>query len=146
VVNLSQAESEKIMYDGKKIIPGLILFLVLLTYPIWHNTVSGKTSYVPKPELPTDKAKKECVEPKTFIRVNHKTLLEDWKFSVVRKGVRIYTASNKKTYTMDLNRTCMNCHTDKTKFCDQCHTYMGVTNKCWDCHIYPKEVKEGRLK
>ena len=35
----------------------------------------------------------------------------------------------------------MNCHTDKTKFCDQCHNYAGVTNKCWDCHIYPKQVK-----
>jgi hypothetical protein len=128
------------MYDGKKIILGLILFLGLLAYPIWHNTVSGKTSYVPKPELPTDKAKKECVEPKTFIRVNHKTLLEDWKFSVVRNGIRTYQASNKKAYTISLNRTCMNCHTDKAKFCDQCHTYMGVTNKCWDCHIYPKQM------
>ena len=133
------------MYDKSKIIPALVIFLGLATYPIWYNTVSGKTSYVPKPELPTDKAKKECVEPKTFIRVNHKTLLEDWKFSVVRNGIRTYQASNKKAYTISLNRTCMNCHTDKTKFCDQCHTYMGVTNKCWDCHIYPKQLSPGPL-
>ncbi len=134
----------KTMYDGKKIIPGLIVFLGLVTSPLWYNAVSGKMSYIPKPEKPADK--KECVEPTAFIRVNHKNLLEDWKESAVRKGVRIYTASNKKTYAMDLNRTCMSCHRDKTKFCDQCHNYAGVTNKCWDCHIYPKEVKEGRLK
>jgi len=127
------------MYDGKKIIPGLVIFLGLVTAPLWYNAASGKMSYVPKPEIPADK--KECIESKTFIRVNHKNLLDDWKTSVVRNGARIYHASNKKTYNMSLTRTCMNCHKDKTKFCDQCHTYMGVTNKCWDCHIYPKEIK-----
>jgi hypothetical protein len=130
------------MYDGKKIILGLIIFLGLITYPIWHNTVSGKARYVPKPELPADKTKKECVESKAFIRVNHKQLLEDWKTSVVRNGLTTYQATNNKKYIMSLNRTCMNCHTDKIKFCDQCHTYMGVTNKCWDCHIFPKEIKK----
>jgi hypothetical protein len=133
------------MYDGKKIIIGLIIFLGLVTIPIWYNAASGKISYVPKPELPADKTKKECVEPKNFIRVNHKQFLEDWKASVVREGGRTYQASNKKKYTMSLNRTCMSCHTDKTKFCDQCHNYMGVTNKCWDCHIYPKQLSPGPL-
>jgi hypothetical protein len=130
----------KTMYDGKKIIPGLIIFLGIITSPFWYNAVSGKTGYVPKPEIPADK--KECVEPRATIRINHKDLLDAWMQSVVRRGDRIYRASNGKTYTMDLNRTCMNCHRDKTKFCDQCHNYAGVTNKCWDCHIYPKQVKE----
>ena len=127
------------MYDGGKIISGLIIFLGLITAPLWFNAASGKMGYAPKPEIPADK--KECVEPKAFIRVNHKTLLEDWKTSVVRNGATTYLASNKRKYNMSLTRTCMNCHRDKTKFCDQCHTYMGVTNKCWDCHIYPQEIK-----
>jgi hypothetical protein len=33
----------------------------------------------------------------------------------------------------------MECHSNKTKFCDQCHNYMGVAPYCWDCHIAPKE-------
>jgi hypothetical protein len=131
------------MYDGNKIIPGLIIFLGLVTSPLWYNAASGKMSYVPKPEIPSDK--KECVESKAFIRVNHKNILDDWKTTVVRNGARIYQASNKKTYNMSLTRTCMNCHKDKTKFCDQCHTYMGVTNKCWDCHIYPKELRRDKV-
>lgn len=129
-----------ILYDGKKIIPGLIVFLGLVTYPVWHNLASGKINYVPKPKLPADK--KECVEPKEVIRINHKTLLEDWRNSVVRNAGKTYVAYNKKTYTMSLNRTCMNCHKDKAEFCDQCHNYTGVTNKCWDCHIYPKQLEE----
>ena len=127
------------MYDKSKIIPGLIIFLALVTSPLWYNAASGKTDYAPKLELPADKDKKECVEPKAFIRANHKTLLEDWRTAVVRNGWRNYRATNQKTYLISLNRTCMNCHTDKTKFCDQCHNFMGVTNKCWDCHIYPKQ-------
>lgn len=128
-------------FDSQKIIPGLLLFVGLVTYPIWHNTVSGKATYVPKLEIPKDR--KECIEPKEFIRINHKNILEDWRVSVVRNGKRVYQARNQKQYTMSLNRTCMECHRDKTKFCDQCHTYMGVTNKCWDCHLYPKEVEKG---
>ncbi len=130
------------LYDGKKIIPGLVLFLGLFTFPLWHNLASGKMDYVPKLKLPTDKDKKECVEPKDVIRVRHKTLLEDWRNSVVRNAGKTYVASNKKKYTMSLNRTCMNCHRDKAEFCDQCHNYAGVTNKCWDCHVYPKQLEE----
>jgi hypothetical protein len=129
------------MYDGKKIIPSLIIFLGLVTSPFWYNATSGKTGYIPKPKISPDK--KECVEPKNYIRINHKSLLDAWKESVVRKAGTIYVASNKKKYTMSLNRTCMNCHKDKAEFCDQCHNYMGVTNKCWDCHIYPKQLEKG---
>jgi hypothetical protein len=82
------------------------------------------------------------VESRDYIRVNHKNLLEDWRESVVRKGGTTYIAANKKRYVMSLNRTCMNCHKDKAEFCDQCHNYMGVTNKCWDCHMYPKELQK----
>jgi hypothetical protein len=127
------------MYDKSKIIPGLLIFLGLVAFPILHNTVSGKAEYIPKTEIPKDK--KECIESKAFIRVNHKNLLEDWKASVVRGGLRVYQATNQKKYIMSLNRTCMDCHRDRTKFCDQCHNYMGVTNKCWDCHLYPKELE-----
>lgn len=129
------------MYDGSKIIPGLLLFVGLVTYPIWHNKVNGKSGYIPKPKIPAER--KECVEPKAFIRIYHKDLLEDWRTSVVRKGIRIYRAGNNKTYTMSLNKTCMDCHKDKAEFCDQCHNYLGISNKCWDCHMYPKEMKQG---
>lgn len=128
------------MRDGKKIIPCLLIFLTVTAYPFLHNSVSEKTGYVAlKPELPKDE--KECVEPKEVIRINHKDLLDQWKTSVVRNGVRIYEAKNKRRYLISLNCTCMRCHADKTKFCDRCHEYMAVTNnKCWDCHMSPKQV------
>ncbi len=65
-------------------------------------------SYVPKPKAPT---RQEGVRGgEEYIRVNHKNLLEDWKNRLSGRAARIYLASNKKTYTMSLNLTCMNCH------------------------------------
>jgi hypothetical protein len=69
---------ESKMYDKSKIIPGLIIFLALVTSPLWYNAASGKTSYAPKLELPVDKDKKECVEPKAFIG---STTLLRWRIS-----------------------------------------------------------------
>ncbi len=131
------------MYDGKKIISGLMIFFGLITLPLWYNAASGKADYVPKPKLPADK--KECVEPKNDIRIIHKDLLADWREAVVRQGGTTYIASNHKRYAMSLNRTCMSCHRDKGEFCDECHNFMGVTNKCWDCHIFPKQLEKGQL-
>ncbi len=127
-----------IMHDSGKIVAGLIIFLAIVTYPAWHNAMNGKAGYIPAPKAPPDK--KECIEPKQVIRIIHKDLLADWKESVVRKGIRTYLAGDMKSYTMSLTGTCMNCHKDKAEFCDRCHNYMGVQPRCWDCHVYPKEV------
>jgi len=40
---------------------------------------------------------------------------------------------------MSLQNTCMECHSNKSKFCDQCHTYAAVNPFCWECHIQPEE-------
>jgi hypothetical protein len=131
------------MYDGNKIIPGILIFLILITLPIWYNAFTGKTGYMPKPKIEPKilAEKKQCIEPKDYIRVKHMDLLKDWRESVVRSNNRVYIASDKKRYNMSLTKTCMNCHTNKLdEFCNQCHNYMGVTNNCWDCHTYQKEM------
>jgi hypothetical protein len=127
------------MHDAGKIILGLIVFLSVVTYPIWHNAASGKAGFVPVLKTPPDK--KDCIEPRQVIRVSHKDLLADWKESVVRKGMRTYLSRDMKTFTMSLSGTCMNCHRDKAEFCDRCHNYVGVEPRCWDCHVYPKEIE-----
>ena len=29
---------------------------------------------------------------------------------------------------------CLDCHKNKSNFCDKCHDYMGVKPYCWECH------------
>lgn len=135
------------IYDGKYIIAGLIVFIGLATFPIWFN--HGKAAPPPVPSLDTPvinkMAQKQCVLPKEEMITGHMQLLNDWRTDVVRNGKRLYTAKDGKTYQMSLQNECVRCHTNKSQFCDTCHTYAGLntvsTPYCWTCHVAPKENK-----
>ncbi|MGD8520793.1 MAG: sulfate reduction electron transfer complex DsrMKJOP subunit DsrJ [Desulfobacterales bacterium] len=127
------------MSDKKYIILGLIIFVVIVTFPLWYNR--GKAA--PAPDLIlTEKAKaaKVCVRSTDYMKAEHMQLLDVWRDSVVRRGARIYVSSDGKEYNMSLSNTCLDCHSNKAEFCDRCHNYASVRPYCWDCHIdNPKE-------
>jgi len=132
------------MYNGGKIIAGLIVFIGLFTFPVFYNM--GKTSKMPEPKLDTPaimelpEAERKCVESKEYMRANHMQLLNDWRDQVVREGDLEYVSTTGKKYIMSLQNTCMHCHSNKKEFCDKCHTYANVADPyCWTCHISPKE-------
>ena len=132
------------MYDGWKIIIGLIIFLGIATFPFLYDV--GKASIPPPdPKIDTPEiqkmAVKKCVESKSFMKAEHMVMINDWRDEVVRNGNRLYTSTDGQQYAMSLQNTCMKCHSNKTKFCDECHNYVGVKPYCWDCHIAPKEEK-----
>lgn len=126
------------MYDRGKIITGLVVGLGLFLFPFYYN--AGEAKKVPEAVL-TEKAKeaKQCIEPRAYMRTDHMKMLDTWREKVVRDAQRYYKSSENKTYLVSLQVTCMECHSNKTKFCDQCHNYLGVAPYCWDCHIAPKE-------
>ena len=128
------------MYDGGKIIIGLIIGLGLLLSPFFYN--AGKAAKAPDPEL-TAKAKeaKDCVAPKDYMRESHFTLLDEWRHTLVRDGERYYKAFDGKRYYKSLQVTCLECHSNYNDFCLQCHNYVDVNPYCWDCHILPEEKK-----
>lgn len=130
------------MYDGGKIIPGLILFLGLVTFPFLYNATEGATKK-PEPKIDTPEIKKlavkKCVESKEFMKAEHMQLLNDWRDAVLRDGKRIYVNASGQRFDMSLQNTCMKCHSNKKEFCDQCHNYTAVKPYCWTCHIEPKE-------
>lgn len=129
--------------DLRYIITGLVIFLVLTTFPFWYNV--GKAASAPQPQLDTPAIQqlpqKQCVESTAYMRANHMKLLEEWRNQVVREGKRIYVASDGKKYYMSLQNTCLQCHSNLAEFCDQCHYYLNVKPDCWTCHI---ELKGNR--
>lgn len=133
------------IYDGKYILIGLIVFVGLITFPVWFN--HGKAAPPPDPKLDTPViqklALKQCILPRDQMRTGHMQLLNDWRTSVVRNAKRMYVAADGKTYEMSIENECIRCHSNKSQFCDQCHVYaglkQGVAPYCWTCHIAPKE-------
>ncbi len=129
------------MYDGGKITAGLIIFLLIVTFPFYTNI--GKPVAKVKLDLNTPVIQqlevKECVEPKTFMRAEHMKLLDEWRDAAVRDGSRIYVNSKGKHIGINLQKGCMNCHSNKDKFCDVCHIYTGVKPYCWSCHFVREE-------
>lgn len=127
------------MYDAGKVILGLIVFIVLITFPTWYNVATGKATYVPDLEKPVKG--ETCIADVEYMRANHMDLLNQWRDTVVRQGTRVYTAPDGKKYNMSLSQTCLDCHASKANFCDRCHNYMGVDPYCYDCHIIPEELQ-----
>jgi len=128
------------MYDAKKIVPGLVIFLGFVTFPIWCTATKGEATEPPDLVYPTNS--KKCIEETAWMRANHMDLLNTWRNEVVRNGMRVYVASDGTEYEASLTNTCLaKCHTNKTTFCDSCHTYTEVTPYCWDCHVLPKGAK-----
>lgn len=126
------------------IITGLVVFFIIALTPWWWNLVAGSKAEAPEPEL-TAKAKeaKSCVESKDFMKRDHMQLLDQWREEVVRNERRTYINSEGKSFDMSLTNTCLDCHSNKAKFCDACHDYTSVRPYCWDCHNIPKENIDG---
>ena len=125
------------MYDTGKILTGLILFLGLITFPIWYNDLTGKAATKPEPKIITKE--KQCVAATPYMRDSHMKLLIQWREKAVRENMRLYKGIDGKTHVMSLTNTCLNCHSNKEQFCDQCHNYVGLAPTCWNCHIIPEE-------
>ncbi len=122
------------MRDRGLILAGLAILIGLLTFPIWYNTAVGASSAPPDLQKPVKGDR--CIYPTEFMRASHMDVLMEWRDQVVRNGNRLVTVGG-RTYTMSLSGTCLDCHSDKARFCDKCHTYSGVSPYCWDCHVDP---------
>ena len=132
--------NNKQMYDKGKVVAGLVILVVLVTFPFWYNL--GKAAPAPEPKLvgKAAQAGQQCVESKEYMQAEHMQILNDWRDTVVRDAKRIYVNSDGKKFEMSLSNTCLDCHTEKAEFCDKCHNYASVAPYCWDCHVDPKEA------
>lgn len=142
------------MNDKGKIIAGLVVFLVLVTFPIWYTLASTGGASPPDPQLPDPDVVSQCVKDKQYMIENHMNLLLEWRESVVRGGDSSMVEVNGKKYAKSLTKGCMSCHTSREKFCYECHRYANVQSlrhlkepgtgrqieaiRCWGCHVAPE--------
>ena len=77
--------------DTGRIVLGLVIFLVLVSFPIWY-TATQRPVGLPARSWSTRQGETQCVESKEYMRAWHMDLLNEWRDSVVREGVRTYTS------------------------------------------------------
>ncbi|MDR0477108.1 MAG: sulfate reduction electron transfer complex DsrMKJOP subunit DsrJ [Desulfobulbaceae bacterium] len=131
------------MYNKGLIIPGLVVFVFIATFPLWYNGLSAGTA--PKPEPPPG-GEKTCVAPKEVMRSQHMVMLNQWRDEALRDGLRTAVPADGKEYRKGLQLACMSCHTNKDKFCDACHNYVAVQPYCWSCHLAPADIAAKKEK
>lgn len=124
------------MNDKPVVIAGLVVFIVLVTFPIWYALGAGGDRARPTLELPPEGSK--CVEDKQYMAANHMDLLNQWRDAVVREGEHYYTSTSGEQHVMSLTGTCIGCHSNREAFCNRCHDYVNVEPSCWDCHVDPR--------
>ncbi|NLC77188.1 MAG: sulfate reduction electron transfer complex DsrMKJOP subunit DsrJ [Clostridia bacterium] len=131
------------MYNGSKVLVGLGLFFLIVTVPFWLGF--GTEELAPELDLDTPAiaqlADKKCIEPTGVMREEHMQLLEQWRDQAVRMGNRYYEASDGTVYQASLQNTCLDCHSNKSDFCDRCHDYGKVSPDCWTCHLDPEGME-----
>jgi hypothetical protein len=142
------------MNDRPRIVAGLAVALVALTFPFWYALARGQSGAPPDLELPAGRS--HCVEDGQWMRAHHMELLDQWRTAVVREGKKTYVSKAfGDSYEMSLTKTCMGCHTSREAFCYKCHEYMNVQCRqivmpsatgrrsekgvhCWNCHVAPE--------
>ena len=59
-------------------------------------------------------------------------LLKEIRNQVVREGI-----------TSDISlEECRDCHTDRSRFCNQCHNIVNLNLDCFGCHNYPETAED----
>lgn len=144
------------MQDAGKIFIGIVIFLALVSIPIWVTQARGEADTVPDPQVNMDVVAEfmaenypdidydnECIESTDYMRLNHMKLLMGWRQWSVRDDthgdphVSYYTAEDGQEWFMSFTETCLGCHNDRAAFCTQCHEYTATQTGCWECHFEP---------
>ncbi len=130
------------MYKPTKIIIALVIFLAIVTFPIWSSI--GSDSVSPDVEISLDTPAinalgddASCIYDTDYMRANHMKVLSEWKVEVVRNGNRMIVTEDGREYLASLENTCFECHSNYEDFCLKCHEYSNVDPSCWECHLEP---------
>lgn len=127
------------MNKSKYVAAGLIVFVLLFTFPVLMN-LGKSTAKTQPPALVQDaKALQELadklgVKDIDEFRAKHKQILSEWKDAAVRDGKRVYVTKDGREIPISLENVASN-----PLLCSTCHDYVGIEKpNCWTCHVEPK--------
>ncbi len=126
---------ENMLKNNKGAITVIILALIILL-PIGFYAIRDAFSKNSEPflEMP-DPKHSECVRDREYMRFQHWVLLKELREKVVREGKEVDVALS----------DCRDCHTNRERFCNECHNVANVNLDCFDCHYYPESYPESKM-
>jgi len=123
---------ENMLRKNKSTVAVATLTLVILL-PIGYYAILDAFPRNPDPFLEKPDPKyKECVRDTLYMRFHHMDLLKEIRVQVVREG---------KRSEISLAR-CKGCHTNRGRFCNECHDAVNLHLDCLGCHNYPESPQE----
>jgi hypothetical protein len=122
----------QILEKRRRVVVVTILAIVVLL-PVGYYAVRDAfpKNAAPFLEKPEPKYRK-CVRDTEYMRFHHMDLLKDIRTQVVRVGRRSEIGL----------KNCMECHTNRGHFCNQCHNAVNLHLDCFGCHYYPENANE----
>lgn len=126
---------ENMLKNNKGAVTALILALIILL-PIGFYTIRDAFSQNAEPflEMPAPEYT-DCVRDTEYMRFNHWVLLKELREEVVREGREVEVALS----------DCRDCHTNRERFCNECHNVANVSLDCFGCHYYPESPQESTM-
>jgi hypothetical protein len=127
------------MNKNRLVALGLILFVLLFTFPFVMNFGKTTAQTQPPPLLQDARAMQELadklgVKNAEEFREKHRQILSEWKELAVRDGKRIYVAKDGREVPISLENLA-----SQPQYCSTCHDYAGIEKpSCWTCHEEPK--------
>lgn len=121
------------MLDKYKNVAAMAIVTLLVLAPVAYYVVRDAFPQSAEPflEKPDPKYQK-CVRDTTYMRFHHMDLLKEIRVQVVREGKRT-----------DIGfKDCRKCHTNRDRFCNQCHNAVNLHLDCFGCHNYPESSQE----
>ena len=127
------------MNKNRLVALGLILFVLLFTFPVLMNLGKSVAKTQPPAMLQDQKAMQELADKLGVknideFRERHKQVLAEWKDIVVRDGKRVYVTKDGREIPISLQNLA-----SQPQYCSDCHDYAGIKKpNCWTCHVEPK--------
>ena len=132
---------ENMLKKNKSAITAVILLLIVCV-PIGYYLVRDVFSQEDEAflEMPDPKYK-ECVRDAEYMRLQHWVLLKEVREKVVREGEKVTVVQGGEEVEVTLSG-CRDCHTNRERFCNECHDIANVSLDCFGCHNYPETPQE----
>jgi len=126
---------ENMLKKNKSAITAVILLLIVFV-PIGYYLARDVFPQDAEVFLEMPDQYDECVEDTEYMRFRHMELLLEMREKAVREGIRgEHTLSD-----------CRDCHTNRSRFCNQCHNIVNLNLDCFGCHNYPETPQESAME